>query len=223
MIRRKHSGTAAFSRIDMIILLFSILTLFVLMLSWGRRKNDTSLVQCLNNQKEVSLALHLFAEKHGMKFPPQVSVTNGGTLEYASESIATPHFLILTNYFPPSRGRKILSCPADNVINTFTKTPRARDNGKISYFVSLDATLEMPYEAILGDRNLQADGHTVPNGVFLLKKGISLTWTSEIHSRNEGEPCGVMIFGDGHAEILRKNLDSIIQRCTLPVNRLVLP
>ncbi|MGA2871902.1 MAG: hypothetical protein ABSF34_22415, partial [Verrucomicrobiota bacterium] len=49
---------------------------------------------CVNNLKEIGLASHLFANDHGGKFSMQVSIDDGGSLEYVAAGHATPDTIL---------------------------------------------------------------------------------------------------------------------------------
>jgi hypothetical protein len=77
-------------------------------------KNDQR--KCLNNLKNIGLAMRIFATDYGDKFPFQVSQREGGTQEFCSadalgfDSNSARHFLVLSNEL---MSPKILVCPSD--------------------------------------------------------------------------------------------------------------
>ena len=93
----------------------------------------------------------------------------------------------------------------------------------ISYFVSLDARISLSNTILAGDRNIQADGHEIQPGLFVVTTNVFLEWTREIHSRNFTVRCGNILFADGHTETLWENLNTLAQRQDIATNRLAIP
>src|ERR1700712_3928145 len=54
-------------------------------------------ISCANNLRQVGLAFRIWAGDGGDKFPMQVSVTNGGTMELVESGTVFPHFQIMSN------------------------------------------------------------------------------------------------------------------------------
>jgi len=67
-------------------------------------------INCANNLKQVGLAFRTWAIDNDGRFPMQVSVTNGGTMELVSSGLVFPHFQVMSNELSTP---KILFCRAD--------------------------------------------------------------------------------------------------------------
>jgi hypothetical protein len=76
---------------------------------------------CVNNLKQIGVAFRMWALDHEDKFPFNVALANGGTLELCSrgedglEKNPAPHFMVMSNELSSTR---ILTCPVDA-----TRTP----------------------------------------------------------------------------------------------------
>ena len=52
----------------------------------GRRMERSTRINCVNNLKEIGLAYRIWAGDNGSKYPMEVSVTNGGTMELVADA-----------------------------------------------------------------------------------------------------------------------------------------
>src|SRR5207253_1972590 len=92
-------------------------------------------IGCVNNLKQVGLAYRSWALDHNERFPMQIPLTNGGTLEVAPFAPAYLHFQVVSNEL---RTPRILACPAD-IRAASTTNFASLNNSNISYFVGIDA------------------------------------------------------------------------------------
>jgi competence protein ComGC len=74
----------------------------------SRRRPMT--VSCANNVKQIGLAFRQWALDNNDKFPMQVPVANGGTMELVGSGVVYPHFRVMSNEFGTP---KVLVCPED--------------------------------------------------------------------------------------------------------------
>src|SRR3954452_11435806 len=123
----------AYTLIDLVVGLM-ILALFlavvaVLPATPHSTRARVSRINCTCNLKQVGLAYKQWALDHHDRYPMEVSVTNGGTMEFVNSGAVWVHFNVMSNELSTP---KILSCPADNgrhdsVANTFgTVTQRGQ-------------------------------------------------------------------------------------------------
>src|SRR6266516_3654392 len=76
-----------------------------------RRHYRNPRINCVNNLKQVGLAFRQWALDNNDKFPTQVSVTNGGTMELVESGNVYVHFLVMSNELNMPR---ILFCPQES-------------------------------------------------------------------------------------------------------------
>src|SRR5258706_1380047 len=128
---------AAFTLKELLVILTvgcSLLCVLVVELSKARQR--TRGICCNCNLKQVGLAFKLWAGDHQEKFPMQVSVTNGGTMEMVDSGKTFMHFAAISNELSTP---KVLVCPADRTRKRAADFCADLDNAKISYFVGVDA------------------------------------------------------------------------------------
>lgn len=202
--------------------LVAILFMLLLPARVGRPKSPY-LIQCFSNQKQIGLALHMFADDNNGQFPPQVSITNGGSMEFIGSNSPALHFGALSNYLGGSWS--VWHCPADQSKQPLTaKSPLTDRN--LSYFISVAATKALTNAIHAGDCNLQVAGHPVAPGLFTLTTNAAVGWTRDMHKLKRNlvwVGCGNLLFADGHVLANQADLSAAIQRQGLATNRLAVP
>jgi prepilin-type N-terminal cleavage/methylation domain-containing protein/prepilin-type processing-associated H-X9-DG protein len=187
----------AFTLIELLVVIAIIAILAALLLpALSKGKDRARRIQCISNLNEIGVGFQIFAHDHGSKFPMQVPIADGGSMEYvtAGESINGPFYFsyrhlqtLATELTTP----KILLCPADldrQVASNFTLL----QNSNVSYFVAGDASYDVPSSVLAGDRNITNDTHATPS----LVQGIfGLRWTHGLHNEK-----GNVLFSDSHVE-----------------------
>jgi prepilin-type processing-associated H-X9-DG protein len=184
-------------------------------------------INCTNNLKQNGLAFHLWASDYNGKFPMQISVTNGGTMELAATGPVFRHFLVMSNYFVTPR---VLFCPAESgrarsTANTFARTgfagdvPLTNDN-QISYFVGIDTSTSSPSMFLCGDRNLALDGVPTTHGLQLFPTNRVATWTPQDLHKGQGN----VGLADGSVQQLSSSrLRRLLCETDVATNRLAIP
>jgi prepilin-type N-terminal cleavage/methylation domain-containing protein/prepilin-type processing-associated H-X9-DG protein len=172
--------------------------------------------KCMNNLKQVDLGFILFANDNQGRFPMQVSVTNGGTMEFIYSEHTFPHFQKIKDYI---RDPRCLICIFETNRQAAVSFEALNDLN-ISYFLNADASTNNPSRTILaGDRFLQVKGQPIQPGLFILTTNSNVSWTPNFHVSG-----GVFAFADGHVEFNRNNnLNSFIQNQPRATNRLTIP
>ena len=195
---RQAARVRAFTLIELLFVTLIIGILAALLLPVvSKGKVRARQVDCLNNLKQVGVASHAFAHDHGDGFPFQVSMRDGGTLEFVQASLrqnsdassAFRHFQALSNEltFP-----KPLICPAD--IRTNAPTFQTLDNENISYFVAVTADYTKPDTLLSGDRSMISPGGD-SGSILRLGRQTPVGW-----ARGGHEYRGNLLFADGHLE-----------------------
>jgi prepilin-type processing-associated H-X9-DG protein len=219
-----------FTVIELIIVLVCVAILGAIILPAftddHRAKQRAQRINCINNLKQDGMAFYLWASDHNGKFPMQVFVTNGGTMELAERGVVFRHFLIMSNEL---KAPKFLFCPADYdlariIPNSFASTgaryeiPLTNDN-QISYFVGVDASTSSPSMFLCGDRNLALDGVPAPHGLQLFPTNRFATWTEILH-KGQGNVC----MSDGSVQQLSSSrLRQALSETGQSTNRLAIP
>ena len=180
----------------------------------GRHKSAR--IVCVNNQKEIAASFRAWANDHNDKYPMQVSVTNGGTMELANGGNAWINFFVMSNKLSSP---KILICPADTDKIAATNFATDFNNSKISYFVGLDADDANPQMFLSGDDNFALDNVPIKSGLLQLSTNAPISWTAARHTFS-----GQILFTDGSVEqttisLLRQKL----QQTGIATNRLAIP
>ena len=158
----------------------------------------------------------MFADDNQWRFPMQIPVTNGGTLELVDHNLVSPHFQKLQAY---QTNLRAFICPFDIGRQAATNYEALSDSN-LSYFLNGDATpTNRPAQTILaGDRILQVKSHPIRPGLFVLTANTDVQWAPG-HARG-----GTLAFADGHAEPSQNDkLGDIIRRQPLATNRLCVP
>jgi prepilin-type N-terminal cleavage/methylation domain-containing protein len=170
--------------------------------------------QCVNNLKQTALACRVWEGDNNDKFPPFVSVTNGGSMEYVNTPNVWRHFQVMSNELSTP---KVLVCPQDTarfVATNFT----FMNNSNISFFFGVDASDSNPNMILSGDRNI-TNGTPVKNAMLNLTTNRPAGWTSEIHNK-----VGNLALADGSIQqVSISGLRMTVTNTGFATNRLQMP
>jgi prepilin-type processing-associated H-X9-DG protein len=147
-------------------------------------------VACINNLKQIGLAMRMFGDDHENKLPWEVAASQGGSLDYRTGSEVFRHFLSASNELGSAR---VLVCPYD------LGRMKALDwntlaNSNLSYFVGLNAVAGRASTILAGDRTLSLDG-TNPVGCVAIQPQTDLRISGSFHDRRLN-----LAFADGSAQ-----------------------
>lgn len=226
----------AFSRIDLAVVVFVLLVLATLlpaMLATAKRRELR--IQCANNLKQINDAFRSWEAEHEKaypNYPGSVSVTNGGTMELNNGTNAWINFNVLSNDLSTP---EILHCPADTERAAATNFKSLQ--GKISYFINLNANSLFPAMPLDGDDNFANNGIPAMSGILDLSPNTLITWTPARHKF-----VGNIGFADGsvseiHDSVLQKTIvqtgpttngpltewEAIRENNGVPTNRIAIP
>jgi prepilin-type N-terminal cleavage/methylation domain-containing protein/prepilin-type processing-associated H-X9-DG protein len=191
--------TLAFTMVEMLVVIAIIGILAALLLPvLDKGKQRAKRVWCINNQQQIGLAFHVFANDHGGKFPMAVSTNDGGSLEYVQDGFYDGeifytefrHFQALSSELI---NPQLLICPTD-----LERTPGTNfyglQNQNVSYFVGVSGTFDKPESLLTGDRNVDTNSFLQPT-ILEMGPQSRLVWTWKMHQLK-----GNVLFSDGHVE-----------------------
>ena len=172
-------------------------------------------INCVNNLRQIELALKTWAVYNGDKWPMDLSFTNNGTRESAERGVVFTTFLKMSNELSAP---KLLICPADNSRKVAASFPELL-NVNASYFVELDVTPTNAETIVLGDRNLTLNDIPVKPGLISIATNSLLGWTDEIHLKQ-----GNIGLADGSVQQLSTpKLRNALEHSEFVTNRLAVP
>ena len=216
--RRNHGLTL----VEVLVVIF-VVGLFALMILPGSHAghNKSKRITCVNNLKQIGLTYRIWEGDHGDKYPMDVSVTNGGTMEIFSQGSLFQNQVFL-NYLVMSNELstpQILYCPADT--NGFVSTDFVRgfNNQNVSYFVGVDANETNPQMMLSGDDNFEIGGVPVESGLLQISTNTLIAWSAARHGR-----AGNVAFTDGNVQQLTTSgLQQAFQNTGAATNRIAIP
>ncbi len=170
-------------------------------------------IQCVNNLKQIGLACRVWEGDNNDKYPPFVSATNGGSMEYITGTNVWRHFQVMSNELTIPQ---LLICPADDRISATNFT--WLNNSNISFFFGIDASETNSQMMLSGDRNI-TNNTRVKNGILELTTNTPAGWTGEMHNK-----LGNVGLADGSVQQFSfAGLRTAVTNTGLATNRLQMP
>ena len=224
-----HSFVDAFTMIELLIVVACLGIVAALLLPViARREARVSKVNCANNLKQLGVAFRTWALDNADKYPTQVSITNGGTMELIDSGTVYRHFQVMSNELSTP---KILVCPYEtrpesSIATTFASSVLSRlpysvpftGDTNVSYFVGVDAVDTFPSMFLSGDANIGLDGAPPKAGLRSFGTNSNMSWFQPRHERK-----GNIALADGSVQAfnsleLRKALTAsgVTNRLAIP-------
>lgn len=186
----------AFSLIELLTVISIIAVLVSLLaVAVSSTKAKSRQTTCLNNLHQIGLGFTGFALNQDGKYPMDVPIHLGGSMEFnrshliTNTSLSTDyhHFAALSNEVP---NVKIMTCPSDRQRSP-AESYWSFDHENSSYWVNTRATPHSTASLLAGDWNLHPTGVRT-NNIEVLDFG------REVHRQK-----GSVLFADGRVEITR--------------------
>lgn len=173
-------------------------------------------INCVNNLKQCALATRVWEGDNNDKYPPQVSVTNGGSMELTTGPNAWRTFQVMSNELCTP---KVVICPIEEGHSRFFATNFITFcNSNVSFFVGVDANETDPASILYGDHNI-TNGMPIRNGILMLTTNRPSGWTSDIHNK-----VGNLAFADGSVrQVTIDDLQTVVANSGMESNRLQMP
>lgn len=202
-----------------LLVVIAVLAILLATIDFGPSQNAKKKAQrinCVSNLHQIGTAFKVWEGDQLVRYPMQISVTNGGTRELAESGIVYVNFQVMSNQLSTP---EILVCRADNSRVAATNFSTDFNNGKISYFVGLDAADEYPQRVLSGDDNFEIGGVSVEPGLLRLSTNTPVSWTAARHKH-----IGNILLADGSvSQTDDKSLVEKLQATGLATNRLAIP
>ena len=225
-----HNFIQAFTLIELLIVVMCLGILALILLpTLARPKVYGQRINCVNNLKQMGVAFRTWALDNGDKYPAQVSITNGGTMELVDSGVVYAHFQVMSNELSTP---KILVCPEDAVRQRWTATTFASatpgtpncipfsSNTNVSYFVGVDAVDSSPLMFLSGDANIGLDGALPKVGLRSFSTNSNIGWYQPRHERGIKGNIG---FADGSVQVLDSKELRMALMASGVTNRLAIP
>lgn len=192
---RRPRRSAAFTRLELVIVLGVILVLALLAFpSLARAKTKANRIHCVSHLKNLGLGLRIFSTDHNRAWPWQVSTNKGGSKEFLNDpSLAWPHFLSFSNEVSSP---VIARCPSDRDAVQPDAWDDARTNSAFSYLLGLDTQDGDPETILSGDSNLELNGQRLRSTLVTLRTNADLRFDNSRHEQAAPGP-GNILLGDG--------------------------
>ena len=217
--RVSNQKTAAMTLVEVFVVIAVLFILAVLILPALVRPPNSlpPRSQCINNLKQIGLAYLIWANDHNGKYPMQVSMTNGGTMELTADGRnAWLNFLAMSNELSTPKN---LYCPADEDHVLAINWTSGFSAANVSYFVGLDADTNHPQMFLSGDDNFAIGGVPVKSGLLEFSTNAPISWTAARHHFS-----GEMAFTDGSVQpSSNSDLANCLKKIGVVTNRLAIP
>jgi hypothetical protein len=149
----------------------------------------------VNNLKQVGLSFRIWALDNNDKYPMQVSVANGGTMELIGTGQPFMHFQVMSNELSTPA---VLHCPQEQdqrrvrattfqqIVSPGSPYQITFGTSNLSYFIGVDASDTSPEMFLCGDRNLVIDRHATSGRIITLTTNSVAAWNKPPPHKDRG-------------------------------------
>ncbi|MEY4918780.1 MAG: hypothetical protein RL616_2693 [Verrucomicrobiota bacterium] len=229
-LQRSTKTNRGLMPIEVIIVVFIVVVIVAIVLPTlsphGRR---SSKIGCVNNLKQIGLAYKIWAGDNNDKYPMELSITNGGALEWLNTTDAWKTFQLMSNELSTP---KILYCPSDSARRQAATDFDDGMKTRISYFIGADATDTNPAAFLSGDDNLTINGVHPKPGLMNVSANAALGWDDTRHNDTTRQSWftktraggGNIGLTDGSVQSVNQpGLTNLLRQTGLATNHFVLP
>jgi type II secretory pathway pseudopilin PulG len=172
----------AFTLPELLALLAVIMLIVIFILpALLKMKARASRVHCVNNAKNIGLALRIYASDNNdlLPFEPSLdlSVTNGGGVGFRTNIIA--QFQVLSNDLSTPL---IIICPERNLRMTPATNFATLARTNLGYFLAITASQKNPDSILAGDTGLLVDRAAVSNCIVQIATNNTISYPPNLHT-----------------------------------------
>ncbi len=214
--RLSKEPSKAFARVEVLMILTVVGLLFCLSIAWLiQARHRAGSICCNCNLKQIGLSFRVWEGDQGDKYPMQISVTNGGSMEMVAAGNVAQNFLVMSNELGTPR---VLHCPEDKT-HTVANLFHGLANFNVSYFVGVDVIETDPQALLSGDGNFEISGVPIRPGLLELSSNTPIAWSAARHKFR-----GNIGLADGSVQSANNStLTNWLQQTGLATNRLAIP
>ena len=212
--RQRNQAMTLFEAVIVILVIGFLVLMLIPALRPARIGNNYP--NCHSNLRQTWLACNIWAGDNNGKYPMEISITNGGAMEYADSGNSAAIFQVMSNELSTP---KILICRSDNQHIATTNFSKDFNGKNISYFVGVDTAKDSPQTILFGDANLEYRGNLIKSGLHLISTNLMYTWTTNRHGH-----AGNIVLADGSVHSIKNHdFTNQIIESKIVLRRLVIP